>query len=694
MQRITITLACFLIWVNCCSQQYPFVHYTPKDGLANSRVKKAYQDSKGRMYFLTYGGLSVYDGARFVNYSMQDGLGNNVVNDILEVGDDSLVVATNSSVVNVLVKGKIGKLETKGAGNVLVNQFYRSSGGKIFLSSDYGLYQMENNVVKELDISLMATANRGPFLSDLSCTGNYLVISINEMGDHKGLYLYDIINNSLCDGLKDLFIYLLGKDNHNYTWVFLHNKLFVLDNIAIAQGKLSLKEPPVPYVESKNYSTTNIAFDKNSIWFLYRNKDYRNTEIRRICDDGARLRMPLPAQATAADIKNIFLDKENTIWLSSDGEGVFKIVRSPMRIFQNPLGEANQSQVDYAYYSPSATWFGTNTKKLFRRSNNTLQQFNSNIEKPPVVFYDDGKKLLAHDRLNIYEAQLDDHSSIRFRKTITLPDSEFLDKKIMVDCNNNIIAGQKYSLSVWNHNKRVYQFPFDKNDVAEEIFLSKDKLLWIVTRFNGIYVFSVHPEDLPHYLQTVHRFPKQQIVGSPRSFVIDKTGMIWIGTRENGVSAYRETGDQLVLLHHLDASTGLTDNFVTSLACDSSNNIIVGTQTGLDRILRDKKDSCRIENLSKTSNFFALIKQSWAESGQAYAVTYAGALISISPAVSDGPSFTPQLFVEEMKVNASSTAIGQRQFPYNKNNISFSVAAPSFIDEDRVLYSYIVNASG
>src|SRR5947208_4564572 len=108
MQRITITLACFLIWVNCCSQQYPFVHYTPKDGLVNSRVKKAYQDSKGRMYFLTYGGLSVYDGVRFRNYTMQNGLMSNVVNDILEIGDDSLLIATNSPThINVLVKGKI-----------------------------------------------------------------------------------------------------------------------------------------------------------------------------------------------------------------------------------------------------------------------------------------------------------------------------------------------------------------------------------------------------------------------------------------------------------------------------------------------------------------------------------------------------------------------------------------------------------
>src|SRR5215831_17407582 len=96
-KRLPHLLACLLLCANCLAQQYPFVHYTPRDGLVNSRVRKAYQDSKGRMYFLTYGGLSVYDGVRFTNYTTQNGLASDLVNDILEVGEDSLLVASNSS---------------------------------------------------------------------------------------------------------------------------------------------------------------------------------------------------------------------------------------------------------------------------------------------------------------------------------------------------------------------------------------------------------------------------------------------------------------------------------------------------------------------------------------------------------------------------------------------------------------------
>src|SRR6266498_1363286 len=118
MHRKAIILACFFVptaigSVNCFPQsvgssgQYPFVHYTPKDGLVNSRVKKAYQDSKGRIYFMTSGGLSVYDGARFRNYTLADGLGSNLINDIIEVGEDSLLIGENTAGLRALVRGVV-----------------------------------------------------------------------------------------------------------------------------------------------------------------------------------------------------------------------------------------------------------------------------------------------------------------------------------------------------------------------------------------------------------------------------------------------------------------------------------------------------------------------------------------------------------------------------------------------------------
>jgi hypothetical protein len=116
--------------------EYPFVHYTPKDGLVNSRVRKAYQDSKGRMYFITYGGLSVYDGARFKNYTIQNGLQADLVNDVLEVGDDSLLVAANTCGLSVLVHGEMKQLDIAKNACPLFNQFLKSNDGTVYATTD------------------------------------------------------------------------------------------------------------------------------------------------------------------------------------------------------------------------------------------------------------------------------------------------------------------------------------------------------------------------------------------------------------------------------------------------------------------------------------------------------------------------------------------------------------------------------
>jgi ligand-binding sensor domain-containing protein len=79
------------------AQQYPFVHYTPRDGLVSNRVKSIYQDSKGKIYFVTQSGLSVYDGSRFINYTSEDGLQSDVVNFVMEMGEDSVWVITNTT---------------------------------------------------------------------------------------------------------------------------------------------------------------------------------------------------------------------------------------------------------------------------------------------------------------------------------------------------------------------------------------------------------------------------------------------------------------------------------------------------------------------------------------------------------------------------------------------------------------------
>jgi signal transduction histidine kinase/ligand-binding sensor domain-containing protein len=695
MQRNTIFLAYFLICVNCFSQQYPFVRYTPKDGLVNSRVKKAYQDSKGRMYFLTYGGLSVFDGARFKNYTTQNGLANNLVNDILEVGDDSLLIACNTPCLLALVKGTLVTIKTEGIPCPLINQFYKHDNGRIYLASDDGLFLLEKNTIHALNISRITEEQHdAPFLGNITGVGNFLVITTNEMKFNEGIFIYDIKEDRICDALLTRG-YLLGRDKKNRIWFTTTDNLLIVDQTVLQKGKLLMTEPKGGYRQVKDYSTSNLTFDNDAIWVVFRNKEFRNSEIRRINENGVVFSMPLPDQATISYIKNIFIDRENTIWLSNDGEGVFKIINSPLQIFEKPFGKSTESAIAHAFYSKGNTWYSTLTSKMFRRSSNRLEEFNCNLYISPFVFNENGNKILAVDGQNIYQGKLQRQKRmIEFRKIIALPINDFFTKKIVVDKYGSIISSQHTGVSIWKDNKMVFHLPLEKNELAEELFFDKNERLWIVTRSDGISVYDLHPENPSQYLQPVFRYEKKQIRGSPRSFVIDKKGFAWIGTRDDGVAGYKQNNKQLEQVYHFYSGSGLTDNFVTALACDSLNNIIVGTETGLDRIVFDSTNTTyRVENLNSGSNFFGYINQAWADSEQAYALTPSGVVLQVSPIVATKRINAPGLLLEEMKVNAR-VVVGKTNFNHNENSISFSVAAPSFIDEKQVIYSYLLEGSG
>jgi hypothetical protein len=68
------------------AQDYNYVRYTSRDGLAGNTVFDMCQDKDGFLWFGTNNGLSRFDGERFVNYTVKDGLPDN---EVLKVFSDS-----------------------------------------------------------------------------------------------------------------------------------------------------------------------------------------------------------------------------------------------------------------------------------------------------------------------------------------------------------------------------------------------------------------------------------------------------------------------------------------------------------------------------------------------------------------------------------------------------------------------------
>ncbi len=80
MRSCLVSLHLLLIFCLAArGQEYSYVHYDVKDGLAASVVYCAAEDKQGFLWFGTEAGLSRYDGTHFRNFTSSDGLPDNEV---------------------------------------------------------------------------------------------------------------------------------------------------------------------------------------------------------------------------------------------------------------------------------------------------------------------------------------------------------------------------------------------------------------------------------------------------------------------------------------------------------------------------------------------------------------------------------------------------------------------------------------
>lgn len=75
---------------------FPIKTYTIADGLVSNKISRIVRDSRGSLWFCTEEGLSRFDGYTFTNYTTEQGLPSNWVDDFLETRSGTFLVATRA----------------------------------------------------------------------------------------------------------------------------------------------------------------------------------------------------------------------------------------------------------------------------------------------------------------------------------------------------------------------------------------------------------------------------------------------------------------------------------------------------------------------------------------------------------------------------------------------------------------------
>ncbi|MFI5187248.1 MAG: two-component regulator propeller domain-containing protein, partial [Chitinophagales bacterium] len=560
MQRRLIVIACFFIFTGCFAQQYPFINYTPNDGLVNNRVRSMYQDSKGRLYFLTFGGLSVYDGARFLNYGPAEGLASDIVNDVLEITPDSLWVATNTNHVNCLVNGKIKSLKTPDGFYPVINSFLKNSNGTIYVAADDGLFIWQDQKFRRL--SFLDTG-REPvqYLVQIREVGDLLLILVNPfLSENAGtLCLYDPVQQKILYAEKKFITYSTTISPEGDVWLSTNKGVRVLKKEQLQKGIFKDEDVPQSFAAVQNKKGSFIKFDNlGQLWLSVYNED-----LLFIKPGAAPVLYNESNGLGSTLISYIFQDKEGNDWFLPEGKGAQKLVSNNIEFVDHPFEKAFINDL-YAQTQSDSVWLYDgilgqlillyrNTKKIFFLSQPPLKNGHLLAKGSLIWLYND-KNIF---RVNVPAA------GVLAAATLIFKDSSLQTGYGVIDPYSNLIYCADNQLKIFQKNKIATSYPLDY--FAEQLSFDQSGHLWIATRSNKLQVFTLHPEDPVHYLQLQYDLSSQMHLQNPRSLAIDDSGRIWIGTRFDGLYCFRFSKNRLSLLQHFTRKEGLTDNFVNYL---------------------------------------------------------------------------------------------------------------------------------
>jgi signal transduction histidine kinase/ligand-binding sensor domain-containing protein len=691
-------LTCLVLCVHLsCAQQYLFTRFTPKDGLVNNRARFMFQDSKGRLYISTYGG-SVYDGSRFTNYTTENGLATSLINDIAEMGDDSLWIMPNGSAIHCMVHGIIRDLRTMDNFYPVTNQLLKTSDGQIYSIADEGLYHFEKN--RFVKIPIMGRTASGEekdagilLVQAVEYKGLLVILTDPFLGIYPGsatILVYNPRTGKSIVPKNPLGAYFLVKSPEGDLLVTTRYGLRKLDPDSLSHNRVSLISPPFPYQTADSLFSSFLYFDRSkNLWLS------SGDAIQKIDREG-RQHTFNTANGLPAGINNsIFQDGEDNMWFTNDQNGITMLASQEVEFYAEPA-PGFLAQDLYADERSDSTWFyNAPERSLLLETREGQKVFHGTGELP-----EGGGQIVMGKKAYLITG--DDLYALHF-----LPGkNEF--RGVLIhrrDEDRGDPNGSTYSSALFDHggnlvltsaklgvllSGRLHQVPIRYR--ADQSAIDRQDRIWTVTRADELFVFRRGVPDTA--LQLLHCYNEGMPKIGPRSITVDGTGHVWIGTRDHGLYCLFFDGLRLLSWTRLTTKNGLSENFVNYLECDANNTIWACTPGGVDKI-RLEKGHFIINNVTRSNAIYRSIYKIVPTRGGVHWALATRGIIKISPPAGRNEHYLPSVLFSRVLVGNEAVTDFRKglTLPYDRNAISFYVGATTFIDETQTRYTYLLEGS-
>ena len=673
---------------NTYAQQYLFARYTPRDGLVNNRARFFYQDSRGRLYISTFGGLSVYDGSRFINYTTEEGLAASLINGIVEMGEDSVWIIPNGNAIHCLVRGVLRNIRTADNFYPVTNQLVHCSDGHWYSIADQGFFRYENDRFVRIrpEDSAGREADQS-LIQAVEVNRQLILLTDPNLGAHPAsLLIYDLDTRQFVSCGNDNDILYLVRSPNNELLAATSNGVRQIDTRALKQRRISFLPLPLPYRPASGLKAYYLYFDRSGDLWLAAEK-----EVIRLGRSGDKQVFDAASGLPPGNTSSVLQDKEGNMWFANDRNGIVKLANKQIRYYAQPRPAFTVNDLSASSRGDSIWLYDGERKDLLLQKAGTQTLFHSLTRLPADSRLFVGKNTYITSGKDCYQLHFLPHG--KFRATPLYHGDTVLAVNGCFDHAGNLLLVAD-NLTILGAGKPIRQ-PLQY--LADQVAVDKYNRIWTVTRAGKLFVFRLSRganNSAGANLQQLAVYPDVLGKASPRSITVDNAGSVWIGTRDNGLYCLHFDSLRLLSQQHLTSENGLSENFVNYLQCDPDNTIWACTAAGLDRI-RLEAGHFKIDELTYNNDNYQSIYRIQAVGADLHWALAKGGFLQVGPDLTAKNSYQPHLLFSQVLVGNDPVADTTHllSLPFDRNTIAFLIGVTSFVNETATRYSFLLEGS-
>lgn len=696
-QVLKIALALLLSWsLETLAQQYNFRNYSVKEGVAQSQVYSAIQDSRGYLWLGTRGGgITRYDGLKFKTFTKKDGLASNYIFCLKESIDGNLIIGTNNglTIYNGLSFTNYGSIQ-KDTTQFWVLDLAIGANSEIWLATNQGVYLFKSGKMRNISESL----GEKPLMIN--------TIATNKKGDifyGTALGLHKLEKNGEAYNLLKIYkspqtatgsVNTLKFDRQGRLWIGTYgNGPFYFQN------DTAYRPLDDPFLNRQSVFDIFIEDDDN-IWFATLNSGVGiyNSTARSVnwLDETEGL--------SNNHVRCIIKDKSGNYWFGTSGGGVCNYFGNQFTTFDKTSGLSGNFIYSIFKDSRDRLFIGTSDKGFCVLDSGKFKAYGNaqgfgDFKVKAICENEKGQILLGTEANGVFVFTNDTFISVKGleRKYI---------RSILKHVNGDIYVATAgtgiYILKGDNLDSNQIHLGIGDGLPSNRVScLHQDKTgkIWFGTENNGIGFIRSGLVD-----KEIFTISDGMPSNAVRCMTEDKDGVLWIGTAGNGIASM-PLYEGISAINTYDYKNGLNSSNIYLLTMDGNGSLIAGSETGLDLITFDKNNKIiQVKHYSKGEGFTgietcqnAVFKE---PNGTIWFGTING-LIKYKATDKFKNTYAPvtsildvRLYYEPLSKTGFKKFVGPWNsienivLPYNKNHLTFDFIGINFNNPEAVSYKW------